>query len=867
MEGSAVVKPARLTALFLFLATAAVSAQSNLAPLIKRTPQITGLNFATVTSYAPGGYYTNSVAAADVNGDGKPDIIVANFCASSTLCPEGEVGVLLNNGDGTFQTAVTYSSGGSSAASVAIADVNGDSKPDILVANICDTNNNICSNPGGSGSVGVLIGNGDGTFQSAVTYPSGGVSPLFVAVADVNRDGKPDIVVANWCAGGCSNSGGTGSVGVLLGKGNGAFQAVVTYGSGGFDALSTAVADLNGDGKLDIVVSNCSSNGSACSGSGVIGVLLGNGDGTFQTAVDYDSGGLEAYSVEVADLNGDLKPDLVVANVCPTSGPCNMGDAGVLLGNGDGTFQTATAYPAGVASQSVAVTDVNGDGKLDIVMSGGDIGCDDGFCDGLVIVLLGNGDGTLQGAVSYSSGGDRPASVKVADVNGDGKPDILVANDCDAPCRGFPSAGSLGVLINTSLTATTTTLTSSPNPSDFGQAITFVATVNAQPGFYKGNPTGTVSFFDTATATNLGTSSLGGSGTAAIQDFSLGPSTHSIIATYQGNSNLVSSASPAFSQVVLGAAAKFSPTSLAFGNQTIATSGASQSITLKNTGDIPLTFNSIIITGANPASFSQTNNCTPSIAGGGTCTISVTFDPKIVGTLSAALTFSDNAPSKVQKIPITGFGVLPAVTISPMTLDFPRQVIDTTSKAETVTVTNTGLGVLELSIALTGLHPGAFGLLTTTCGGSVNPGASCTISLSFTPGAIGTLTGELVLSDNAPASPQKVPLTGVGTAVQLSPLSVNFGNQPVGTTSLAKTITVSNKSHATVSITSIAITGANPTDFTETNTCGTSVASGASCFIKVKFKPSATGARSAAVSVHDNGGGGPQNIGLKGTGT
>jgi hypothetical protein len=101
----------------------------------------------------------------------------------------------------------------------------------------------------------------------------------------VNGDGKPDIVVANWCASSCTNSGGTGSVGVLLGNGNGTFQTVVTYGSGGFDALSTAVADVNGDGKPDIVVSNCSISGSACSGTGVIGVLLGNGDGTFQTAV------------------------------------------------------------------------------------------------------------------------------------------------------------------------------------------------------------------------------------------------------------------------------------------------------------------------------------------------------------------------------------------------------------------------------------------------------------------------------------------------------------------------------------------------------------------------------------------------------
>jgi hypothetical protein len=153
-----------------------LSASKATSPL-SGTLQTSGLNFAA-TSYAPGGFYTNSVAVADVNGDGKPDIIVANFCASSTLCTEGEVGVLLGNGDGTFQTAVAYPSGGYQAASVAVADVNGDGKPDLLVANICDPNKNLCGSPGGTGSVGVLLGNGDGTFQAAVAYPSGGCLPF-----------------------------------------------------------------------------------------------------------------------------------------------------------------------------------------------------------------------------------------------------------------------------------------------------------------------------------------------------------------------------------------------------------------------------------------------------------------------------------------------------------------------------------------------------------------------------------------------------------------------------------------------------------------------------------------------------------------
>jgi hypothetical protein len=139
--------------------------------------------------------------------------------------------------------------------------------------------------------------------------------------------------------------------------------------------------------------------------------------------------------------------------------------------------------------------------------------------------------------------------------------------------------------------------------------------------------------------------------------------------------------------------------------------------------------------------------------------------------------------------------------------------------------------------------------------------------MTFKPTTIGALTGTVSISDNAAGSPQKVPLTGTGTYVQLTPARLSFSNQPVGTTSLAKSITLSNKGSVAVSITNVAIVGVNAGDFSQTNTCGTTVASGASCFIKIKFKPTATGARSAALSVSDNGGGSPQKVGLTGTGT
>src|ERR1700722_19001476 len=160
------------------------------------------LSFLPAVAYDSGGDIVYSVAVADVNGDGKPDLVVANLCAktSSSNCAHGlvngSVGVLLGNGDGTFRPAVTYSSTGLQALSVAVADVNGDGKPDLIVAN-----RYACANPCVDGSVVVRLGNGDGTFQSAVAYDSGGGGAWSVAVKDVNGGGKLDLVVANECGG------------------------------------------------------------------------------------------------------------------------------------------------------------------------------------------------------------------------------------------------------------------------------------------------------------------------------------------------------------------------------------------------------------------------------------------------------------------------------------------------------------------------------------------------------------------------------------------------------------------------------------------------------------------------------------------
>jgi hypothetical protein len=337
-------------------------------------------SFQTAPTLAAGDR-PGSVAVGDFDGDGTPDIAVANRASSN-------VSVLLGNGDGSFQTARAFFAG-SEPGSVAVGDFNGDGLLDLVVTNIFGN------------TVSVLLGNGDGSFQAPRTF-SAGSEPLTVAVGDFNGDGIPDLAVANY------NYPNRGAVSVLLGNGDGTFQAPRAF-SAGANPWFVAVADFNGDGLLDLAVANFDPLG-----SGTVSVLLGNGDGTFQAARNFPVGD-KPTSVVVGDFNGDGIPDLAVANYALSGTP----SVSVLLGNGNGTFQTARNFAAGSYPYSVAMGDFNGDGIPDLAVAG----------VGGVRVLLGNGDGSFQTTGFSYLTGSYPISVAVADFNGDGFPDLAVANN------------------------------------------------------------------------------------------------------------------------------------------------------------------------------------------------------------------------------------------------------------------------------------------------------------------------------------------------------------------------------------------------------------------------------------------------------
>jgi hypothetical protein len=326
---------------------------------------------------------------------------------------------------------------------------------------------------------------------------------------------------------------------------------------------------------------------------------------------------------------------------------------------------------------------------------------------------------------------------------------------------------------------------------------------------------------------------------------------------------------PAASQVLL------SKTVLTFDSQTVNTSSVSQSVTLSNPGTTALIITQVSLSGTNAADFSETNTCGSSLAAAKSCTLSVTFKPSGVGPRTALLLVADNANGSPQTVTVNGMGAAntnPVANVSPTTLTFPSQTVKTTSAALPVILTDTGSAALALtSIAISGAEAAEFAQ-TNTCGNSVAAGATCTVNVTFTPAATGSRSAQLQINDNAAGSPQIVAIIGTAIAIStpvvtLAPASLNFGNQSVGVASPTLAVTLDNTGNSALSISSIAISGANAADFAETSNCTGSVAAGASCSISVVFTPAQLSSRSGQIVITDNASGSPHQIALSGTGT
>jgi len=346
------------------------------------------LAFAKAKRYGTGASPT-SVAVGDVTGDGKLDIVSANRVAHT-------ISVLANRGNGTFLPKRDYAAG-HAPRSDTIGDLNGDGRPDVVAA----------SSPN---AVSVFLNAGSGSFEPRRDYGTGD-EPDAVAIGDVNRDGRPDLATANGAA---------NTVSVLLNRGDGSFQAPVAYGTGMLPT-SIGISDLNGDGGADLAVANLGNlDGSSVS------IFLNRGDGSFGARQDFQTGD-GPLSVAIGDLNGDGHPDLATAD-SEGNRPTGVGIyVSVLVNNGDGSFGPRHDYVVGDYPRQVAIGDIDGDTKPDLVTAtyGGGT-----FNDWQAVsVLLNKGNATFGQPFVYAvrlvNEDIEDAGLALGDLNADGRPDVV----------------------------------------------------------------------------------------------------------------------------------------------------------------------------------------------------------------------------------------------------------------------------------------------------------------------------------------------------------------------------------------------------------------------------------------------------------
>ena len=452
-----------------------------------------------------------SMAVGDLNGDGRADLVISNSPATGG---GPNVQVLLSNGDGTFkpESDVILQPNLNNAPYTAIADVNGDHIPDILQSDFVFAGNGTTVAQGG---VGIALGNGDGTFTDALDFAHSDNTPLSFVTADLNHDGKTDLVIST---AGVPGSG-FATISFSPGKGDGTFT-----NSGGqienHPSDSIALADFRHNGLLDLATP--------------YGVEKSNNDGSFSTPFSYPAGnGLGR--VIVGDFNGDGLPDIALAP--DDTQTTQAADITILINNGQQGFNASTVPISATATDLAGLTsaDIDGDGHVDLI---GTLGPGSADHANNLFVLPGNGDGTF-GTPQFTAMHTDAGQVEIGDVYGLGRPDVVVLNPVDDTATVFP---------NTALGVTTTTLTANSTTAVTGDPLQLIAAIK---GGGTAAPAGTITFLDGSTP--IGTAPVRTDGRAILTITTLAAGDHTITASYGGDTHFGASTSAADTETIQSA--------------------------------------------------------------------------------------------------------------------------------------------------------------------------------------------------------------------------------------------------------------------------------------------------------------------------